>query len=262
MGIGGLGAGLVGGVLGGLLFNRRGFGDHDHGGGTDGGSGETRIIDNAANLAILAKLGNLEAAIPANAMAVQAAVAASEANLVNTTLQQTISLKQDNTQLAIGIQNGFSNTKDAIQTGFTVTGAALCGINQNVSSQGCQTREAIATDGDRTRALLVARFQLEDATRIQSQAAEIIELRNEHRRSADSAELRLSINNTNTAVAAQAQGQAQAQQQQQGFLLAEIARTVHGLVQVAHATNSNVIAGNTGAVVTGPQTANPTNVNT
>jgi hypothetical protein len=45
---------------------------------------------------------------------------------------------------------------------------------------------------------------------------------------------------------------------------ARFARLEHALThitQVAHATNSNVIAGNTGAVTTAAQTANPTVVN-
>src|SRR6267154_3792793 len=60
-GMGGFGAGLVGGVLGGLIFNRRG----GFGGGDDGGGGaETRIDSNIFGTAVLTKLGSIEAAIP------------------------------------------------------------------------------------------------------------------------------------------------------------------------------------------------------
>jgi len=58
--------------------------------------------------------------------------------------------------------------------------------------------------------------------------------------------------------------QAQAQQQQQQILESRFGRLEHLIScvhQEARATNSNVIAGNTGAVTTGAQTANPTNVN-
>ena len=53
------------------------------------------------------------------------------------------------------------------------------------------------------------------------------------------------------------QNQMQQQQQQQ---MASIMATLAGLTQIAHATNSNIIAGNSGAVTTAAQTANPVNV--
>lgn len=257
---GGLGAGLIGGVLGGLLFNRRGgpFGGE---GGGDGG--ETRVSDTIFDTAILNKLGTIEAAIPANAAATQAVVNAGVSSLTNVTLQQTIALERDLAQLALGTQQAFANTKDSVQLGFAQTGAAICGVNQNVSAQGCQTREAIQNDGDKTRALLVARFQLEDATTIANLNNQVTELRNEGRHSARDAELRLQITNNNTAVAAQAQGQQQQQQQQQLETLRTLVPAVHALInesQVARATNANLIFGNTGATTTGAQTNTPTNV--
>lgn len=59
----------------------------------------------------------------------------------------------------------------------------------------------------------------------------------------------------------QLQAQQQQQQQQQAILLNQLCTLVGGL-QNAVATNSNLIVGNTGAVATGPQTANPVNVRT
>lgn len=258
---GGLGAGFIGGVVGGLLFNRRGgiFGG-DEGG---GGGGETRIESDIFNTAVLTKLGTIEAAIPANAAVTQAAVAAGTAELTNVTLQQTIALERDLGQLALGTQQAFSNTNSNIQTQSLQLAQALCGVNQNVSAQGCQTREAIQNDGDKTRALLVARFQLEDATTIANLNNQVTELRNEGRRSAEAADLRLQITNTNTAVAAQAQGQQQQQQQQQFAVVSSLVPLVHSLInesQVARATNANLIFGNTGATTTGAQTSTPTNV--
>ena len=67
------------------------------------------------------------------------------------------------------------------------------------------------------------------------------------------------VNVTQQVNQVQAQAQAQQQQQQQLILLNTIAGHLVGL-QNAVATNSNLIVGNTGAVATGPQTANPVNV--
>jgi hypothetical protein len=47
--------------------------------------------------------------------------------------------------------------------------------------------------------------------------------------------------------------------EQQAVLLGQLVAVV-GNLQNAVATNSNLIVGNTGAVATGPQTANPVNV--
>lgn len=228
---GGFGAGLVGGLLGGVLFGgRRGgiFGNDGDG----NGNAETRLQSNADTLAILGAINTAKDATTSG---------------FGTT--------------ALALSQGFAGTKDAVQASTYLLSTAISNVNQNVSEQGCATRTAIQNDGDKTRTLLVARFQQEDATKIAAQAAEIIELKNEGRRNAEHAELKLQITNTNTAVAAQQQGQQQFQiqdiQRQLGFL----ASGLNTVLQVAHATNTNVIAGNSGAVVTGPQTANPTNVN-
>lgn len=244
---GGFGSGLVGGVLGGLLFGRRGV---LGGEGGDGGP-ETRITDDINNVAVLNKLGSIEAAIPL-----------SGAQTANVILQQTNQITQLAAAAQLANAAGFSTTKDAVTNVGTIVLQGLNAVNMNVAEQACSVKQVVVNDGEKTRALLTSRFQLEDATEINKLNARVIELQSEGRRSHDAADLRLQITNTNTAVAAQAQGQVQAQQQQQGFLLSQIVNTLGGLVQVAHATNNNVIAGNTGAVTTGAQTANPVNVAT
>ena len=53
--------------------------------------------------------------------------------------------------------------------------------------------------------------------------------------------------------------QAQAQAQSQA-VFGDILRRLEGLHQVAASTNSNIIAGNQGAVQTGAQSSTPTNI--
>jgi len=232
-GAGGLVAGGLGGLVLGSLLNGRNGGLLGGGGGDCGNGAETRLQTNADTLAILNAVNNS----------------------VTATNAGTAKISSDIQTQTFQIAQGLTNLNDSISL-----------VNQNVSSQGCQTREWVSSDGEKTRALLVSRFQLEDATKIAEQNARIVAL--ETRSHADHlhATNTLSITNTNTAVAAQAQRQDQDQRQSQfqalvgelNRLNCEIAHTK----QIATATNQNIIAGNTGAVVTGPQAANPTNVNT
>lgn len=58
------------------------------------------------------------------------------------------------------------------------------------------------------------------------------------------------------------QNQNQLQFQAQAQALSQVAAALVEVNQLARATNQNLIIGNTGAVGTGPQTANPVNVRT
>lgn len=250
-GMGGFGAGLVGGLLGGALFGggRRG-GIFGGGGDCDNNGAETRIGDQAASLAILSKLGNIEAGIPLAA-----------ANTESVILQQTNQINTLASAAQLANSNGFAGTKDVVQNLGLLLSQAICGINQNVSAQGCSTREAVQNDGDKTRALLVARFSQEDATAITSLNAELVELRNENRSRANHDELRLQITNNNTAVAAQAQGQQQQQQQQQFQLLAALVPTVHALIGDIQAVKQGQVIFNSGTMAaSGTQAAANTKV--
>jgi hypothetical protein len=246
----GLGAGLVGGLLGGLIF-----------GGGRGPWGGGGVVDNtlavgretaqiAFDTVALQSLNGISAAIPAQAGSVKDAVLSAIAGLssdvasgfaaqTSNSLQQTILL----TQQASAIQ--------------AATQAAINAANMNTSDQGSRTRETVVADGAATRALLTNRWQLEDATEINKLNAQVIELREEGRHR----ELGGKIEIQNTAIAAQQQGQQQQQQQQLVATVNSLFPLLQGVLQVAHATNSNVIAGNTGAVTTGAQTSTPTNVN-
>lgn len=248
---GGLGAGLVGGLLGGLLFGGRGFGNAAV---VDGGVNTSAIELGTARVAFdtvaMQSLNNITALIPTATglvadkvntgnMQLMNAIGAGFASQGQMTLQQTIMTIQ---QLNMNQQTLLTE---------------LCGINTNVSAQGCMTREAVMNDGEKTRALLTSQYE----TNLQRQlgVAEVALLEANRRRDHDA--VIAQITNTNTAVAAQAQGQ---QQQQQQAILSGISQLfpiLQGITQIAHATNGNVIAGNTGAVTTGAQTSTPTNVN-
>lgn len=178
------------------LLGRGGRGGGLFGGGDDcGGGGGGDAVNQLTLNQVLGKLGTLEGQIPLTASQAQNAIQASIA------------------QLALAEQQGFANTKDAVQNTLLALSQALATVNQNVSAQGCQTREYVGNDGDKTRALLVTRFGQEDATKIAEQNARIVALETNRDHDRRHNEATLQITNTNTAVAAQAQFQQQQQQQ-------------------------------------------------
>lgn len=171
-----------------LLGNRRG-------GGLFGGDGDGCGTGPVVGANVLDNLSDLRAQIPTVALENQNAILGAIS------------------QLALGDQAGFATVKDAIQNTLFGLTNGLSGVNQNVSAQGCQTREAVQNDGDKTRALLVARFTQEDQTRIAEQNARIVALETCRDNDRRHSEQTLQITNTNTAVAAQAQFQEQQQRQ-------------------------------------------------
>jgi hypothetical protein len=259
----GLGAGLVGGLLGGLLFGGRGIGGI-------GGSGvvdtpvTTAALQSALNgqtagqntTSILQTLAMIQAAIPENEGKVQLAIAGAQADIngnIATGLQVAIAgqagINQNvNNAIASSLASQ-SQIKDLI-----LTTSSLLQLQASQNTAALNT--AIRDDGDKTRGLIVAQNDTFLNRIITEQANELIELKNDKLASGNGLTITQTVNQ------AQAQAQAQQQQQQQLILLSQICQGLANVTQIAHATNSNVIAGNTGAVTTGAQTANPVNVAT
>lgn len=256
-GFGGGGAGLLALAL---LAGNGGFGGF---GGRFFDRGHDRdCCEGIGQQIILNKLGSIEGAIPLSALQTQ-----------NSILEQTNALSGAIGALALGSQQGFANTKDSVQASAALLGTAIAGTkdaiqnglfltNTNLLEGVCSIKTEVGNQTDRVLAALQNRWTAEDQARIVAQANEIVELRQDRDARGRHADLELKITNTNTAVAAQ-------QQAQQQFQLQDVLNTVRGLVpvvsalvnesQIARAVNSNLIVGSTG-VVTGPQTANPTNV--
>jgi hypothetical protein len=258
----GLGAGLVGGVLGGLLFGRGGLGGF--GNGIDGAVNgrAAAALDGTDGMALMQAIGMVKDTVNSGTASVTGAITngnmmltnavTSGDNMLNSTIQNGFAMQNSNT-----LQQTIMLTQQGYQTQMQLQ-QEICGVNQNVSAQGCMTRETVNADGAATRALITAQYE----ANLQRQlgVAEVALLEANRRRDHDA--VIASITNTNTAVAAQAQGQAQQQQQQILSGISQLFPVLQGLTQIAHATNSNVVAGNTGATTIAAQTASPTNVNT
>lgn len=256
---GGLGAGLLGGVLGGALLGGRGglFGhDGGHGGGhhnhvtpTELTAALNGVTETLQNTTVIQTLGDIKAAIPLAEAQTQLAMAGQTASL---------------TGLLAGVSKAICDSNDVtVAVGTSVKDAVTAYGTANLTATA-NAQYALATairdDGDKTRGLIVAindtnlNRQLTDANN------RITELLGDQRLRERTREVEVNVSQNVNQV--QAQAQAQQQQQQQLGLLQQIAFGLSHVTQIAHATNQNIIAGNTGAVATGPQTANPTNVNT
>lgn len=274
-GVGGIG-GIVGLAIAASLFGGRGFGGNDHGHGCRdgrGGDGEgtaalaavIAALNNrnepekceAFAAAVIGQISDLKGQIPAANCELLLALQSAVGSL---TAQGTANAQALSTQLN-QIQLGQLVQSNAIQSQITT-------VNTNVAFQGSETRQAVAAS---TTAILTAlKDQEVNALRdrnisLDNKVTELLSdaRHNEQRRELDG--IRINIENNNTAIAAQAQFQ---QQRQADLTFARIERDNHDLrcqiadlLQVARSTQSNILVGNTGVTTTGPQTANPTNVN-
>jgi len=281
-GMGAAAGGAIGFVLGALLNGGNGGGLF---GGGNNRNGEGNFVtstelntalnaqtQNQNTNAILNQLSAIAVAIPENEGKVQLAIAQSQNALTN--IANQIGLQNVTGQAMIN-QNiagatatviaAESAVKDAVNAGNQATQLGISGLSTiaqqlaaGLSLQGAQQtaviQSTIRDDGDRTRSLIIAQNDATLNRIITEQANAIIELKSQHAIASNG------INVSQTVNQVQAQAQAQQQQQQQFAILSNIASSLSGLTQIAHATNQNVIAGNTGAVTTGAQSASPVNV--
>ena len=269
---GGLGAGLVGGLLGGLLFGGQGG---LLGRGADAAgvvtpamltSGLASVIDSNQNTTLLQSVGDVKAAVPLAEAQVQLAIAGAVGDI-----------RSHLGQVENGLVNGQSLINKNISEAIAASLASQNNINVNVLTQGSATRDAVTSFGvanlnatkdsqfatsvaisNSTKEILAA-LNAQNVDNLQRQLtvaeAALLETR------AIGRSRETEVNVTQTVNQNQLQLQSQQQQQQQLILLSQIAAGLANVTQIAHATNSNIIAGNAGAVTTGPQSANPVNVN-
>jgi plastocyanin len=274
MGYGG-GGGLVGGSagaagLGGLVGAALGSGGGLFGGGFGGGrrgfDGSDNVVTptelqsalngqtaNQNTNTILQMLGGIAASIPENEGKVQLAIANSQNALAAAASAAQVMNVQLDSMSNLATANGFANMNQQVRNSHDDLSSSLCQLSAQGAAQTYALNSAIRDDGDKTRALIIAQNDATLNRIITNQANEIIELKGDK----NFANTGLNINQTVTQV--QAQQQQQQQQQQILFTLGQIVPLL-GNLQNAVATNSNLIVGNTGAVATGPQTANPVNV--
>jgi hypothetical protein len=255
----GLGGGLIGGVLlGALLGNRNGGlfgGNGDNGGGA--------AVNQLTLSNIQGQLGDIKAAVPLAESQVQTALALAQSDITSQNQAQTLALSNSIAQakeagVASANQNalmnaaGFSNLGDKVDTLSAAQAVGFGNVGLQIAQTGWAVTSAISNDGEKTRALIQSIDSANLNRMLTTAQNEIIELRNERARAADTNGLTISMINN--------QNQNQLQFQQQAQAIGSLTSALAGVAQIAHATNQNIIAGNAGAVTTGAQSANPVNV--
>lgn len=226
------GGGILTGLILGALLGRGGLG------GLGGASAVDSNIVTTTDL-VQQTLGDIKASIPFNEAQVQLALQAVQASLTSQNNANTQYLAQGQTAIQLAQQ--------AISASLA---RDIGAVDTNVDRQATAIQIAISSDGDKTRSL-ITNNRIADL----EQQLTVAQLRESEQRSIN----REQVNSHNTTVTVnQAQQQQQLQNQEIRFTLANL---VNGFGQLARATNSNVIVGNTGASTTGAMTANPTNVN-
>lgn len=194
-------------------------------GGDDDGDGGC-CAKTALTQTILEAVGDIKAQVPQVALESQNAVQASIA------------------QLALGTQQGLGNVKDAVQALSLFQTQQLNNINQNVSEQGCKTRETVQ---ESKTAILQAIAE----NKYENLKNELFELRGKfHSRDSE-----VSVNQTVNQV--QAQAQAQVQRQSELDLLFHRLNASIGQQMKAKADQDIINLGT--MLASGTQT--PTNVN-
>ena len=226
---GGLGAGLVGGLLGTALFGRRGLGGEVDGGGIPATlQGVESVVNNSA---IMQSLGDIKAAIPLAESQAQLALAGAQMDLNNSITQGTASVIGSISGFQSTVMNNLNMQTQMNQKGFADTTAAVVAQgNANMLAtkdasvlaerNSWAITQAIANDGDKTRALIQSIDKSNDSRTITNLANEVTELRHEGR--LRGVEGNITISNNNTANAVAQQQQAQQQQQQIATLLATV----------------------------------------
>lgn len=238
-GMGDGGGGLGGGLLLGLLLGRGGLGGFGNDNYNNRNHGDC-VTNESLNQQTL---GDIKAAIPLAEAQVQLAMAGLQASLSAQATSDTQYLAQGQTAIQLAQQ--------AISAALA---RDIASVDTNVDRQSTAIQIAIANDGEKTRALITNNQIAELNQRLTVAQLENAENRAIQREQNNSHNMTVTVN--------QAQAQQQLQAQRQEFTVNQLLACVNGLAgQVARATNSNVIVGNTGASTTGAQTANPTNVN-
>ena len=166
-GVGGSGEGLGGGLLLGLLLGRTNL----LGGGADGVSSERAAIDSAvaAALASSNQANNnsmlLLKDIQDSSQEVMSTITSGNQTLLTTSLQGQIANLQGQASILAGVESSKGTVVNEIHESATdlgngistlaaATAAAFGVVNTNIASQTATTLAAVASDGEKTRALI------------------------------------------------------------------------------------------------------------
>lgn len=178
-----------------------------------------------------------------------------KASVPTAALETTSALQNAIAQLALGVQQGLANTKDAVQAAAALNLTATNGVAKDVATGTLQTQIAINNDGDKTRQLIID-FNTQNLQRELTVAQSALSEERMHRHSdSNKVEVNQSVSNTATAIAQQQQ------QQQQRQEIAELGHLVRDLIGDIQAVKQGQVIFNSGLMAgAGNQTAANTKV--
>lgn len=228
------GGGVLGGVLLASLLRNGGLGFG--GDGVGGAVLRTPPEQAQANMSLMASIGQVDKAVAVSTAAMEASQAA-----------QSLGIQAQLSQVAAATVAQVAGVKDAVNTNAMALSQQVAGVDRSVMENRYELAKDIASDGEKTRALITAQYEATLNRQLAEANAALIELRSDAR-SAERAR-GIEINTTNNIAQAQAQTQQQAQ----------FGQLYHGLLEAVQSIRATNQAINVGS---GTQTASPTNTNT
>lgn len=235
-GLFGGGGGLIGGLILGSLLRNNGNLLGGDGAGVAGAALRNPPEQDMANMSLMQSIGAVDKAVAVST----AAMEASQAN-------QTIAVNAALNTVTQGISLRIDNVKDVVNQNSVALMQGQAAINQNIMENRYELSKDITSDGDRTRALIVAQYEATLNRQLQEANAALVELRSDSRL----AERTRGIEITTTNNINQMQ-----QQQQQQAQYGQLHNAIWGLGQQIRSTNEAINVGS------GTLTANPANTNT
>lgn len=235
-GLGFGGGGLIGGLLLGTLLRN---GNGGLLGGNDGVSGavlRNPPEQNQANMDLMQAVG-----------AVDKSVAVSTASMEASQATQTLGITTQLNNVASSLAARTDNLKDVVNQNSVALMQGQAAINQNIMENRYELSKDVSADGEKTRALITAQYEMNLQRQLADANAAIIELRGDNRL----AERTRGIEVTTTNNINQMQ-----QQQQQQNQYGQLANMIWGLGQSIRDNNSAINVGS------GTQTSTNTPTNT
>ena len=233
------GGGLIGGlILGSLLRQGNGglFGGEGNGAGALAATLRNPPEQDMANMSLMQSIGAVDKAVAVST----AAMEASQAN-------QTIGINAALNAVTQGLSLRLDNIKDTANTSSVALMQGQAAINQNIMENRYELSRDISNDGEKTRALITAQYEINLQRQLSDANAQIIELRGNN--NLQGAAAGITLTNTNNINQMQQQSQQQAQ-------YAQLAHLIYGLGQNIQNSNAAINVGS------GTQTSTPTNTNT
>jgi hypothetical protein len=244
----GTGGGLIGGlILGALLRNNGNLFGTDGAGAVAGATLRNPPEQNQANMDLMAAIGGVDKSVAVNQAAMEASQAAQTGTLSNQMSSIASALTSTVTSQSMATNGAIAGVKDAVNGNSVALMSLINGVDKNVLTSTNVITQAINTDGDKTRALLVQQYEAALNRQITDANARIVAL--ENRRDLDAVQRGVEVNTTNNINQMQ-------QQQQQQAQYSNLYNALWGLSQSIRSTNEAINVGS------GTLTANPANTNT